>query len=258
MQPSGMNIAQVPSSEGLPDTHTAGDQSMDLLFIVKSTASSNQFATVNEKREIKRHAQVNASIRRKQEKQRKLQPAGGRLFKAFVRRDDLHISPQPRERALPAGASESSSPSQIVPSVRTHLDTAKIDPFNNGTTPMTPHMERVLSHYLTVLLPVIEPTMSERDDYTRWMLPLAAREPVLLYSLMFCMSRDLDLAFDDGFGRSRKQISAVENAKYGNNALAALQECLKSPETALRPSTIFAVHFLLWQEVCVSTCAVSN
>ena len=45
-------------------------------------------------------------------------------------------------------------------------------------------MESVLRHYLMVLLPVIEPTASEREDYTQWMLPLANSEPLLMYSLM--------------------------------------------------------------------------
>lgn len=249
-----MTLPQASSSQSLPDALAPSDQSMDLLFIIKSTASTTQSATVKEKRDIKRHAQANASIKRKQERQRKLQPAGGRLFKPFTRPDEHHALPQLRQQALSlktafTGTSESLLSSQMIPNVRSYLDSAKIDPFNNSTTPMTPHMERVLNHYLSVLLPVIEPTMSERDDYTRWMLPLAAREPVLLYSLIFCMSRDLDLAFDDGFGRSRRQALTLESAKYKTNAFTALQECLNSTETALRPSTILAVHFLLWQEV---------
>jgi len=113
-------------------------------------------------------------------------------------------------------------------------------------------------HYFTVLLPVIEPIQAEREEYNKWMVPLAIKEPALLYALIACMAHDIEQASTTGFGPNSRRNMTLERTMYRINAIRALNECLKEPESALKPSTLLAVHFLLWQEVRCSKIAESR
>ena len=223
----------------------------DLLFVVNASEQEGSAAERAQKREVHRHAQINAAIKRKHQRQKNLQPLTARRFGDLTRRDPgvssalipaQHVSR--RTKAIPVNIQRMLSPTiQRIPGP------TKMDPFNQSTTPMTPHMETVLNHYLGDLLPVIEPTAAERDDYTQWMLPLAAKEPVLIYSLVFCMSGSMEQALDGGIGPVSIRHMSKERLTYKMRAFEALQNCLENVETATQPSTLFAVHFLLWQEV---------
>ena len=114
---------------------------------------------------------------------------------------------------------------------------------------MNPEMQSIFKWYFSVILPVVEPTQSERDDYSRWAVPLFSSEPALLYSLLTCMAHDMEQASVVGFGPPARRNMTTERLHYRVKAIEALNECLADPKLAVKPSTLLAVHFLLWQEV---------
>jgi hypothetical protein len=136
--------------------------------------------------------------------------------------------------------------------VTTYLDSGRVDPFDTGKIPMTLQMQSVFMWYFNVILPVVEPTQVERDDYSRWAVPLFGQEPALLFALLTCMAHDMEQSTVAGFGPPTRRNMTSERLQYKVKAIEALNESLADPEAAVKPSTLLAVHFLLWQEVCTS------
>jgi hypothetical protein len=127
-----------------------------------------------------------------------------------------------------------------------------MDPFGSGMVPMTPQMESIFMHYATVLLPVIEPIQAERDEFHRWLVPLTVNEPALLYSLTACFAYDIEMGSVYGFGPTSRKNMTSERVGYRLMAIQALNQCLSDPEQAAKPSTLLAVHYLLWHEVSLT------
>jgi hypothetical protein len=249
---------------------------MNLLFISHSTAPKDKL----DKREIARRAQKNASIRRKHARQLEAarKPKPPRLFGDFRHRDELIATkiiidedsptatpiPTPDTNTDSETKSEHWQPSTAVAtgvdiastdralSVRTYLDTSAADPFQTGLIPMNNEMHSVFMWYFNVILPVVEPMPSEREDYSRWAVPLLSTEPALMYSLLACMAHDMEQATVVGFGPPTRRNMTAERLHYRVRAVQELNAALADKKAALKPSTLLAVHFLLWQEVSCS------
>lgn len=237
---------------------------MNLLFITHSGVSEPQDKV--DKREIARRAQQNASIRRKHARQLEAlrKPKPTRLFGDFRHRDEVTAKDTTTTKQLPAAAPDADDewqPSTSVAtgvdattddraiSVRTYLDTSNADPFHTGVVPMSQEMHSVFMWYFNVILPVVEPMPSEREDYSRWAVPLISTEPALLYSLLACMAHDMEQATVVGFGPPTRRSMTAERLHYRIRAVQELNAALADAKAALKPSTLLAVHFLLWQEV---------
>jgi hypothetical protein len=225
---------------------------MSLLFIVRSGSSTNK--TEEDRRQINRRAQQNAHVKRQQARQRRLQTSASRLV-APTNPSESKQGNEPETGKLqwPQAVSLTTtigpSDDYRAPSVRTYLDTRKLDPFSSGKAPMTPQMESIFMHYMTVLLPVIEPIQSERDEFHRWLVPLTVTEPALLYSLSACFAYDMEMGSVYGFGPTARKNMTQERVLYRIRAIQALNECLADREGAQKPSTLLAVHYLLWHEI---------
>jgi hypothetical protein len=98
-------------------------------------------------------------------------------------------------------------------------------------------------------MPAVEPIPAEREEYNSWLVPLTMQEPALLYALLGCMAYDINETSTSGFGPARRRDMLDQRLQYKVRAIKALNQCLLSQEKASRPSTLIAVHFLLWQEV---------
>jgi hypothetical protein len=229
---------------------------MDLLFITHSGSSTTP--TKDDQRAINYRAQKNAFLKRKQTRQAALRRGGGtasRLFGDFRRRDETDSAAEtpPAEQSWPQTTflTDAVSPLQYfqAPNARTFLDTSGMDPFKTGTVTMNPEMHSIFMWYFSVILPVVEPTQSEREHYSRWAVPLFSTEPALLYSLLTCMAHDIEQSTVAGFGPPARRNMATERLHYRVKAIEALNTCLADPKLATKPSTLLAVHFLLWQEV---------
>ncbi len=255
----------LPRTPGLPDVgakkETEPGSRMDLLFIPHSRNQIIKAGTIHDKREINRRAQKNAFIKRKQARQdeavRKAEAAPFRLFGDLRHPEPQHGSQTPSQE--PEGVERPSGTTAVgslhyyhAPSVTTYLDTGRVDPFDTGKIPMTPQMQSVFMWYFNVILPVVEPTQVERDDYSRWAVPLFGQKPALLYALLTCMAHDIEQSTVAGFGPPTRRNMTSERLQYKVKAIEALNESLADPTAAAEPSTLLAVHFLLWQEVGTS------
>ena len=138
--------------------------------------------------------------------------------------------------------------------VNMQIDSHRLDPFQTSVVLMTPQMEPVFMYYFNTIMPVVEPAFKERDEYQQWLFPLAMSEAALLYALVGCMAHDIEQSSTTGFGISKRSSMYVERSQYKLRATRALNECLSDPLRAVKPSTMMAVHFLLWQEVCHTSC----
>lgn len=156
--------------------------------------------------------------------------------------------PWPESSNLTTTISPSSD--YTVPSIRSYLDSSRVDPLRSGKVNMSPQMESVFMYYFTVIMPAVEPVLAEREGYNKWLVPLSLEEPALLYSLIGCMAYDIEQASVTGFGPSSRRNMLTERVQYRISAIQALNECLADPKTARKPSTLMAAHFLLWQDVC--------
>lgn len=105
-------------------------------------------------------------------------------------------------------------------------------------------------YYFTTIMPAVEPVQSEREEYNSWLVPLTASEPALMYALIGCMAYDIEQVSVVGFGPNSRRNLTQERVHYRIKAIQALNEALADPKKAASPSTLIAVHFLLWQEVC--------
>jgi hypothetical protein len=141
-----------------------------------------------------------------------------------------------------------SSLSYCAPSIRSYLDSCRLDPFHSSKISMTPQMEDVFIYYFCVIMPAVEPVQAEREEYNQWLVPLTVSEPALFFALVGCMAYDIEQASVTGFGTTSRKNMATERVRYKIRAIQALNKCLADPKTAAKPSTLIAVHFLLWQE----------
>ena len=245
MSPGFVTEIPTPSTKLSPNDH------MNLLFITHSGTTE-----IHDRREIARRAQQNASIKRKHARQLEAsrKPKTKRLFGDFQLRDEednsepaSNTTQWPQLTNVTTGVGPHQDERAI--SVRTYLDTNKADPFNTGNVPMNQEMHSVFMWYFNVILPVVEPTQSEREDYSQWAVPLLSTEPALLFSLLACMAHDIEEKTVVGFGPPARRNMTAERLHYRIRAVQELNEALADPKAALKPSTLLAVHFLLWQEV---------
>jgi len=138
--------------------------------------------------------------------------------------------------------------------INMQMDSHRLDPFQTSVVLMTPQMEPVFMYYFNTIMPVVEPALKERDEYQQWLFPLAMSEAALLYALVGCMAHDIEQVSATGSGISTRRPMYVERSQYKLRATRALNDCLSDPSQAVKPSTMMAVHFLLWQEVCHTPC----
>ena len=228
------------------------------LLFLPPNVQSNDAPSKDVRWAINHHAQSVAARRRKNEQiarvrtQRILRPNGTRkppFSKESLRPKETTEQEQvmPTEelvRYMPR------SPEQNpFRSPHSYLDTAKIDPFSDKDSILTPQMHSVYSYYFSTIMPTVEPIAAERDEYNSWLVPLTLQEPALLYALVGCMAYDIDESSSNGFGPGKQRNMLSVRTQYKIEAIRALNRCLVNPDTALLPSTLVAVHFLLWQEV---------
>ena len=231
---------------------------MNLLFITHISNALSETLENHEPKEINRRAQQNALAKRK--KQSSLQKSLVKRFRepdsqdADVSRRDQPLSNSigskkrwPERTSLTKNTDASAD--CRAPSVRSYLDTKRMDPFSTGNVTMTPQMEGVFMHYFNVIMPVVEPVPAEREEYHAWLVPMAMAEPALMYALTGCMAYDIEQASAVGFGPSRRTNMLTERLQYRVLAIQALNQRLADSKLALAPSTLIAVHFLLWQEI---------
>jgi hypothetical protein len=243
------------------------DNPMSLLFIVRSGSSTNK--TEEDRRQINRRAQQNAYLKRQQARQRRsrsqIQNASSQSLEVASREPKLSSRKQSQQDGGLAEENDhpwveqvslthtiGPSNDALAPSIRSYLNSRRLDPFSSGMVPMTPQMESIFMHYATVLLPVIEPIQAEREEFHRWLVPLTVNEPALLYSLTACFAYDIELGSVYGFGPTSRKNMTSERVGYRLMAIQALNQCLGDPEQATKPSTLLAVHYLLWHEVSLS------
>jgi Fungal specific transcription factor domain len=226
------------------------NEGLNMLFISHSGAAGK-----HDRRGIARRAQQNASAKRKQARQLEAarKPKASRLFGDFRRRDGESSEPPSKSEEWPQLTSVTTGvggPNEArALSVRTYLDTSRADPFNTGKVPMSQDMHSVFMWYFNVILPVVEPMPSEREDYSQWAVPLLSTEPALLFSLLACMAHDMELSSVVGFGPPSRRNLTEDRLHYRVKAIQQLNEDLADEKTAVKPATLLAVHFLLWQEV---------
>ena len=233
------------------------NERMNLLFITQTSNSLIPRASPEVRREIASRARQNAFAQRRYareiEASEKAKAPPKRLFGDFQRHQqndsepDSHEQDWPQVTSLTTAVSPSGHDRSL--SVRSYLDSSQADPFSTGTVPMTAEMQSVFMWYFNVILPVVEPTQSEREDYSRWAVPLLSTEPALLYSLLTCMAHDIEQATVVGFGPSSRRNMTEQRLQYRVRAIKELNVALANSEAAVKPSTLLAVHFLLWQEV---------
>lgn len=234
---------------------------MNLLFITQTTKTIANFKTVedHDSREINRRAQQNAYIKRKA--LRTSRPSSMRprdLRPKKEHHDDLdHVQEKVEDVEPPSEWPERTtltttvdkSQDYLAPSVRAYLNSYRMDPFSTSKVEMTPQMETVFMYYFTTIMPVVEPVQAEREEYHQWLVPLAVTEPALMYAIVGCMAHDIEQASTIGFGPPSRRSMTNQRVAYRIRAIQALNERLSDPHQALEPSTLMAVHFLLWQEI---------
>jgi hypothetical protein len=149
------------------------------------------------------------------------------------------------------GSQQQLVPRQRTQSPQSYLDSSRLDPFSRKHNHITPQMQSIYMYYFNDIMPTVEPIAAEREEYHSWLVPLTLSEPALLYALVGCMAYDIEESSSNGFGPVKQRNMLSVRTQYKIEAIRALNRCLLSPETALLPSTLVAVHFLLWQEVSI-------
>jgi hypothetical protein len=231
-QPSGTTVGQ--------GTNTSDD--VEVFFVASSASEAS-------KKEKASRAQRNAFIKRKQARLRSNSQAQAarRQDDGSTKSHDLKVNERP----------QTSEPEQdhrnAMVATRTCLDTNRLDPFHQSKVEITPEMQSLFTWYFSVVLPVVEPTQLEQEDYSRWTIPMLYAEPALLFSLLACMAHDVEQATVSGFGPPSRRNMTAERLHYKYQATRGINEALADSHAALKPSTLLAVHYLLWQEVSWST-----
>lgn len=139
------------------------------------------------------------------------------------------------------------------PRPQTYLDTSRMDPFSTSAVSLNETTAPIYNYYFSIIMPTVEPVHQEREEYNSWLFPLTLKEPALLYALLACMAYDLEEVSSNGFGPGRKRDMLDQRVQYKVWAIQALNRCLADPTVAMEASTLIAVHFLLWQEVSLSS-----
>lgn len=156
------------------------------------------------------------------------------------------------EQPQPSASTISLRPIYHLPPINVppQIDSHRLDPFQTGVVRMTADMEPVFMYYLSTIMPVVEPAPQERAEYQQWLVPLAMSDPALLYALLRCMTLDIEQASMTSLGTSRRKATYPAESQYKAHGTRALNQSLANPVQAARASTMMAVHFWLWQEVC--------
>ena len=239
LSPSGVSHSRSQHEEGTisvsasTEVVSEGQSSspMSLEFITKSDKPKSAEQERQDLRRIKRRAQQVATLRRKQARHS----------------DQAGRSSEHAERSLsPSLASSTALSSLFNSSVNKTISPSPWDPFQTGKILLTPHMESVLMHYFTVILPAVEPMRPEHEEFSKWAVPLTNAKPAMTYALLSCMAYDMEQSAIVRF-QSPQRSNLV--AEYRIKAIQLVNECLADNENAIDPSTITAIHYLLWQEV---------
>lgn len=242
----------VVSRSATTDTIEERNQ-MNLLFITHTSNAIDKTVENHNPREINRRAQQNALARRKQTRSKKLTARPSQDYKNSLSQERNQRQTNSNNLRWPQCTSLTttidSSQAYHASSVRSYLDSYRMDPFQSGRVRMTAQDETVFMYYFTTIMPVVEPVQAEREEYHQWLVPLAISEPALLFALIGCMAYDIEQASVIGFGPPRRRNMMTERVQYRIRAIQALNERLSDPKTAIQSSTLIAVHFLLWQEV---------
>ena len=248
-------VASITPSVEVADK-SASEDPMSLLFITRSDRPKSVQEETQDLRQIKRRAQQIATIKRKQARQRGLLVGSSRTHprpshdSLVSKRDSSSLEVLGRQLSPGARLTTMIDPTlgYSAPSVRKSLGSNTWDPFRTGQVPITPHMESVLLHYFTVILPAVEPMQAESEEFKSWAIPIANAKPVMLYALLGCFGQDMEQSSALAL-RSPVRSSTV--AEYRIKALQLINECLADKQMAMDAATLTAVHYLLWQEVRV-------
>ncbi|KIW21627.1 hypothetical protein PV08_02207 [Exophiala spinifera] len=246
-----------PPSSATPEIKESPQ--MNLLWIPHANSATKDDAKPDH-REINRRAQQNAFMKRRQARHGKEPPprrvrttpslsSGGVAPMSAGATPEAMYSPQSWPQSTSLTTTISASQDYQAPSVRSYLDSLRIDPFQSGKVTMVPQMENIFMYYFTTIMPAVEPVQSEREEYNSWLVPLTATEPALMYALVGCMAYDIEQVSVVGFGPNSRRNLTQERVHYRIKAIQALNEALADPKKATSPSTLIAVHFLLWQEI---------
>lgn len=249
-------IATTPPSVEAADQN-ASENPMSLHFITRSDQPEGVQEETQDLRQTKRRAHQITMVNRKQARQRG-SLAGSKRTRPRPSHDSLvskrdSSSLEVLEKQLSPGASLATmvgpTPGYGAPSVGTSLGHSTWDPFHTGKVTITPHMESVLLHYFTVILPAVEPMRAESEEFKSWAIPITNAKPAMLYAILGCMGQDMEQSSSSLALRSPLRSNLV--AEYRLKALQFINECLADSQMAMDPSTLTAIHFLLWQEVRV-------
>lgn len=253
-------IASTSPSVEVADKNASEDP-MSLLFITRSDQPKSVQDETQDLRQIKRRAQQIAMINRKQARQRG-SLVGSRRTRPRPSHDSLaskrdSSSLEVLEQQLSSGARLTTmvgpTHGYSAPSVGKSLGSSTWDPFQTGKVTITPHMESVLLHYFTVILPAVEPMQAESEEFKSWAIPITNAKPVMLYAILGCMGQDME---QSSCLALRSPLRSNVVAEYRIKALEFINQGLADNQMAMDPSTLTAVHFLLWQEVRVQYMAM--
>ncbi|KIX05564.1 uncharacterized protein Z518_06436 [Rhinocladiella mackenziei CBS 650.93] len=139
-----------------------------------------------------------------------------------------------------------------------NLRSTVLDPFNVSSVTITPSMNAVLRHFSDVMITSVFPTRAQAEVQTRWAFQVAAQEPLVLYSLLAISSAERSARAGElksGAQETTFTEADLENrtvpdfVSYKLNAIKLANESMRSIETAIKASTIFAMMCLLSIEV---------
>lgn len=247
-------VVSTSHSAGAADKNTSEDP-MSLRFITDADRPESVQEETQDLRQVKRGArQINTINRRARQRASRVGPRSTLprpSHDSFVSKRD-GSSLQVFEKQL---RPEVSSTTMIGPtlgygaaSVGTSLGHSLWDPFHTGKVSITPHMERVLSHYFTVILPAVEPMRAESEEFKSWAIPLINAKPAMLYAILGSLGQDME---ESSLPALRSPLRSNIVAEYRLRALQIINECLADTQMAMDPSTLTAIHYLLWQEARV-------
>ena len=110
-----------------------------------------------------------------------------------------------------------------------------------------------------VMIPSVFPTRQQAEIQTRWAFQIAAQEPLVLYSLLAISAAERSARLGELKSGSQETTYTEEDlinrpvpdfVSHKLNAMKLANETMKTMETAIKASTIFAMMCLLSIEVC--------
>jgi hypothetical protein len=111
-----------------------------------------------------------------------------------------------------------------------------------------------------VMIPSVFPTRQQAEIQTRWAFEKASREPLVLYSLLAISAAERSARLGELRSGSQETTFTEEDLEkrevpdfvsYKLNAVRLASDSMRSMETAIKASTVFALMCLLSIEVCI-------